>query len=166
MNVGQKRGSCLIHTRCLYRCVYSFGSDAYEMLVFLVGLWSVHSTNWRFFLRDTGRKSSPIRVVLLGPQGPSAWTRRKALLMRSLMRQIGECFAARSDVYPSRSATTRCVDRPPFTHDKKGLNFVGVPFSHMTHLNVALSLQVRLFRRIQSLKPLILNSFAFTFFLK
>lgn len=63
------------------------------------------------------------------PSGSPAWTRRKALLMRSLIRQIDECFVARSDVYPSRSATTRCVGRPPFTRDKKGLNFVGVPFS-------------------------------------
>ena len=30
----------------------------------------------------------------------STGTRRKALLMRSLIRSIGECFADRSDVYP------------------------------------------------------------------
>lgn len=94
---------------------------------FLVELWSVHSTNWRFFLRDTERKGPLIRVALLGPQ--DRLRGYEALLMRSLIRQIDECFVARSDVYPSRSATTRCVGRPPFTRDKKGPNVVGVPFS-------------------------------------
>ena len=45
----------------------------------------------------------------------STGTRRKALLMRSLIRSIGECFADRSDVYPSRSATTRCASSPQHT---------------------------------------------------
>lgn len=57
-----------IHDICTDVYTRSLGLDAYEMLVFLVGLWPAHSTNWRFFLRDTGRKGPPIRVVLLGPQ--------------------------------------------------------------------------------------------------
>lgn len=43
--------------------------DAYKMTVFLIGLWLVHSTNWRFFLRDIRRKGPPTRVLLFRPQG-------------------------------------------------------------------------------------------------
>lgn len=70
----------------------------------------------RFFLQNYGR-----RIQQIGDfscyRGPSASpsgrdTRGKALLMRSLIRSIERCFAGRSDVYPSRSATTRCVSSP------------------------------------------------------
>lgn len=43
------------------------------------------------------------------PPSPRSGTRGKALLMRSLIRPIEGCFADRWDVYPSRSATTRCA---------------------------------------------------------
>ena len=60
--------STFVHDICTDVYTQSFGSDAYEMLVFLVELWPMHSTNWRFFLGDTGREGSSIRVMFLGPQ--------------------------------------------------------------------------------------------------
>lgn len=84
----------------------------YRGEVFLAELWPVHSTNWRFFLLPGSPStrhclSSAHRLLLR-----SAGTRGKALLMRSLIRSIEGCFADRSDVYPSRSATTRCASSP------------------------------------------------------
>lgn len=76
-----------------------------------------------------------------GASGPSVWIRRKALLMRSLIRQISKCFAARSDVYPSRSATTRwesIVFLSPAT--KRDSTLVYQSLSPAIHLNVALFL--------------------------
>lgn len=142
--ISAEKRSCLIRTRRLYHlCIVGPSGPAAThtkcagVLVFLVELWSVHSTNWRFFLRDA-RTSPPLpRVVRLRVRRHEG----KALLMRSLIRLIGECFAVRSDVYPSRSATTRCASFS-FARSKKGLNFVDVRFSLTAHLNGALSFQL------------------------
>lgn len=83
--------------------------------VFLAELCLAHSTNWRFFLLAPSLSrpfaQRPFLVASTVPLG----MRRKALLMRSLIRSIGECFADRSDVYPSRSATTRRASSPQHT---------------------------------------------------
>lgn len=60
--------STFVHNICTDVYTRSFGPDAYEMLVFLVELWPVHSTNWRFFLHDTGREGSLTCVMFLGSE--------------------------------------------------------------------------------------------------
>lgn len=128
-DIGRKRGPCLIHTRRLCNDVYRVlqarrirnAGFSHRIMVSAFNKLAIFLARYR-----EGEPTDSRRAPRAS--GSSARTRRKALLMRSLIRQIDECFA-RSDVYPSRSTTTRCVDRPPFTHDKKRLNFVSVPFS-------------------------------------
>lgn len=74
LDVGRKRTSVSsIRARRLYERVQPVLSGPERRIrnagapVFLVELWSVHSTNWRFFLR--GSRGPTARVVHRGPRG-------------------------------------------------------------------------------------------------
>lgn len=81
--------------------------------VFPAELRARRPTNCRFFLPRFCFCSLLLVASPSSPFGPPHRSARgKALLMRSLIRPIEGCFADRSDVYPSRSATTRCASSP------------------------------------------------------
>lgn len=100
--------------------------------VFLAELRSVHSTNWRFFLHGIRHRTHQLALRF---SRALRETRRKALLMRSLIQPISECFACPDRTSIRRDRRPPDASRPPSPAAKKNLTSstilsLSLSFSH------------------------------------